>query len=60
VIVAGPGDAAVVRHLGFEVAESVEEAVRRAEALHGPDCAIGYIEQPSAAALGAPVVPLVS
>jgi hypothetical protein len=54
VIVAGPADPAVPRHLGFEVATTVEEALRRAEAIHGADCAIGYVEQPTAAALGAP------
>ncbi|MBI4635632.1 MAG: DUF2088 domain-containing protein [Candidatus Rokubacteria bacterium] len=46
VIVAAPEDPAVPRHLGFEVAASVEEALRRAEAIHGRDCAIAYIEQP--------------
>ncbi len=34
------------RHLGFEVAPSVEEAVARARQIHGPDCAIAYVEQP--------------
>jgi hypothetical protein len=46
VIVAGPRDAHVPRHLGFEVAGSVEEAVARARRIHGPDCAIAYVEQP--------------
>ncbi len=52
VIVAGPRDPAVPRHLGFEVAESVEAAVARAEAAHGRDCAIAYVEQPSPPRLG--------
>ncbi len=46
VIVAGPRDPAVPRHLGFETAPSVEEAVARAESLHGRDCAIAHIKQP--------------
>jgi hypothetical protein len=46
VIVAGPQDPHVPRHLGFEVASSVEEAVARARAIHGPECAIAYVEQP--------------
>ena len=46
VIVAAPEDPAVPRHLGFDVAGSVEEAVALAERVHGPDCAIGYVEQP--------------
>jgi len=47
VIVAGARDPAVPRHLGFETAATVEEAVARAEAVHGRDCAIGYVEQPA-------------
>ena len=45
-IVAGPQDPHVPRHLGFEVASSVEEAVARARTIHGPECAIAYVEQP--------------
>src|SRR5712664_927766 len=37
-IVVGTVDPAVPRHLGFEVAASVEEAVARAETIHGRDC----------------------
>jgi lactate racemase len=47
VIVAGARDPHVPRHLGYEVAESVEEAVARAQAVHGPACTIGVVEQPS-------------
>jgi hypothetical protein len=47
VIVAGARDPAVPRHLGFETAATVEEAVARAEAVHGPDCALAYVEQPA-------------
>jgi hypothetical protein len=47
VIVAGPRDAHVPRHLGWEVATSVEEAVARAQAIHGPGATIGVVEQPS-------------
>src|SRR5712691_10329720 len=46
VIVAGPRDAHVPRHLGWEVAASVEEAVARAQAIHGPGATIGVVEQP--------------
>lgn len=49
VIVAGPQDPAVPRHLGFEAAASVEEAVARAEAAHGRDCAIAHVRQPAPA-----------
>ena len=51
VIVAGPEDPAVPRHLGFETAASVEEAVGRAETIHGRDCAIAHVEQPVPARL---------
>jgi Lactate racemase N-terminal domain len=46
VIVAAPRDAHVPRHLGWEVAASVEEAVARAQKLHGPGATIGVVEQP--------------
>jgi hypothetical protein len=47
VIVAGPRDAHVPRHLGYDVAASVEEAVARAQAIHGPGATIGVVEQPA-------------
>jgi hypothetical protein len=40
VIVAGAEDAAVPRHVGFESAPSVEEAIRLAEPAHGSDCSV--------------------
>jgi hypothetical protein len=40
VIVAGADDPAVPRHVGFESAASVEDALRAAERHHGPDCSI--------------------
>ena len=46
VIVAAPVDPHVPRHLGFEVAASVEEAIARAESIHGRDASIAYVEQP--------------
>ena len=49
VIVVGPRDPAVPRHLGFEVAASVEEALARAETIHGRDCAIAHVRQPAPA-----------
>jgi hypothetical protein len=45
VIVAGPRDPHVPRHLGFEVAASVEEAIARAQQIHGPGATIGVVEQ---------------
>jgi len=46
VIVVGPRDPHVPRHLGWEVADSVEEAVGRAQAIHGAGATIGVVEQP--------------
>ena len=46
VIVAAPRDPAVPRHLGFEVAGSVEEAVALAEKAHGSAASIAYVRQP--------------
>lgn len=43
VIVAGADDAAVPRHVGFEYAASVEEAIREAERMHGTDCSIACV-----------------
>jgi hypothetical protein len=40
VIVAGADDASVPRHVGFEYAPSVEDALRMAERAHGGDCSI--------------------
>jgi hypothetical protein len=47
VIVVAPEDPAVPRHVGFEVADSVEEAIGRAEAIHGRDCSIALVRQPA-------------
>jgi hypothetical protein len=46
VIVAAPQDSHVPRHLGFEVAGSVEEAVARAWQIHGPGATIAYVAHP--------------
>ncbi len=40
VIVAGADDPAVPRHVGFEHAATVEDALREAERAHGGDCSI--------------------
>ena len=45
VIVAGARDPHVPRHLGFEVAESVEEALAHAQSIHGRDATVGVVEQ---------------
>ena len=49
VIVAAPRDPAIPRHLGFEVAGSVEEAVAAAEKTHGANASIAYVTQPAPA-----------
>jgi len=49
VIVAAPRDPAIPRHLGFEVAGSVEEAVAAAEKTHGASASIAYVTQPAPA-----------
>jgi nickel-dependent lactate racemase len=46
VIVAGARDTHVPPHLGYEVAASVEDAIARAQQIHGRDARIGYVEQP--------------
>ena len=47
VIVAAPQDSHVPRHLGFEVAGSVEGAVARARQIHGPGATIAYVAHPT-------------
>lgn len=47
VIVAAPQDPAVPRHLGFDTAPSVEDAIRQAEAIHGAGCSIACVKQPA-------------
>lgn len=47
VIVAGARDPHVPRHLGFEVAASVEEAIARAQMIQGRGATIGVVEQPA-------------
>jgi hypothetical protein len=46
VIVAAPRDPHVPRHLGFEVADSVEAALARARQIHGRAATIAYVRQP--------------
>lgn len=43
VVVAAPEDPTVPRYLGFEVAESVEEAVAMAQRIHGEDCSFAVV-----------------
>jgi hypothetical protein len=50
VIVAAPEAPHVPRHLGFDVAPSVEAAVAEARRVHGRDATIAYVEQPGLAA----------
>jgi lactate racemase len=45
VIVTGARDPHVPRHLGYEVTDSVEEAVTRALTIHGPGATIGFVDQ---------------
>jgi hypothetical protein len=49
VIVAAPRDPAIPRHVGFEVAGGVEDAIARAEEIHGSNCSIAHVEQPAPA-----------
>jgi hypothetical protein len=56
VIVAGARDAHVPRHLGFEVADSVETAVAMAREIHGRGASIGVVTQPSMPADPGPAV----
>ena len=51
VIVAGPADQHIPRHLGFDVAPTVEEAVAMAEREHGEQCSIVAIGVAGAAAV---------
>ena len=46
VIVAAPADETVPRHLGWETAPSVEDAVARARLVHGPGATVACVEQP--------------
>ena len=46
VIVAAPSDPAIPRHVGFDTAGTVEEALARAVKVHGTDCSLAYIHQP--------------
>ena len=46
VIVAGARDTHLPRHLGWETATTVEDAVARAQAIHGRNATIGVVEQP--------------
>jgi lactate racemase len=48
VIIAGPDDAAVPRHCGFEVAETVEKAISMAEDVHGTGASIAFVDYPIA------------
>jgi hypothetical protein len=47
VIVAAPEDPAVPRHIGFETAATVEEAVHRARRAHGRGATVACIDQPA-------------
>lgn len=47
IIVAGIEDPSIAEHIGFEAADSVEEALRMAEKIHGNDCSIVYAQHPA-------------
>ena len=47
VIVVGARDPHVARHLGFDVAATVEEALARALGIHGRGATIGVVDQPA-------------
>jgi hypothetical protein len=44
--VAGAENPAVIRHLGFEPTASVEEAIRKAKAVHGKDAKVVFVRYP--------------
>ena len=46
VYVAGADDPAVPGHLGFIPAATVEDAIREAESVHGPDATIACVRNP--------------
>lgn len=46
VIIAGADDPKVAHHLGFKSADTVEEAIRMAQATHGRDAAIACVRYP--------------
>jgi len=46
VFVAGAENPAVIRHLGFEPTSSVEEAIRKAKAVHGKDAKVVFVRYP--------------
>ncbi len=48
VLVAGAKDAAVVRHVGFEPAASVESAMEAAALIHGPRPSVAIVQYPPA------------
>lgn len=48
VIVAGAEDPSVPEHLGFGTSPTVEDAVREAEGIHGPDARIACVRYPPA------------
>jgi lactate racemase len=49
IFVAGPDDPAVPRHLGFIPAATVEDALREAKRIHGPDARIACVRNPQGA-----------
>ncbi len=46
VIIAGAKEPWVVRRMGFDNSKSIEEAINKAEELHGKDCTITYQRMP--------------
>lgn len=48
VIIAGPRDPSVPRHVGFDSAPSIEAALAEARGAHGPNAAVGLVEYPPA------------
>lgn len=43
VMVAAPKEPELIKHAGFIPAPSVEDAIKKAEDIHGKDCAIAYV-----------------
>ena len=47
IIVAGIEDPATAHHIGYDTADTVEDAVRMAEQTHGADCSVAYLDLPA-------------
>jgi len=47
VFVAGAENPGLIQHLGFEPAGSAEQAIEKAQAIHGKDASIAFVKYPA-------------